>query len=182
MTLIKITDATVEPITLAEAKTHLRVDGTDDDALISALITAARTTAENRLHSTLLQSTWRLTLDAFPLLFRLEMAPILGVDSIRYYDAAGVQQTLDDAAWRLSGHRIEPVDLWPVTQHRLGAVEVTYKAGYGTAADSVPAPVKAWIKLALGDMYANRERSAERPVVAQDFADGLLDGYKIWAV
>ena len=182
MTLIKITDATVEPITLAEAKLHLRVDSNDDDALITALITAARTDCENRLQSTLLQTTWKAVLDDFELVLRLQRGPVMMVDSIKYFDVNGAQQTLDSAAYRVVGHCIEPVDLWPVTQYRLGAVEVTYTAGMGTTAAAVPMPVVAWIKLALGDLYASRERSAERPVVAQGFADALLDGYKIWAV
>jgi hypothetical protein len=37
----------MEPLTLSEAKTHLRVDGEDEDALISSLITASREVVEN---------------------------------------------------------------------------------------------------------------------------------------
>jgi uncharacterized phiE125 gp8 family phage protein len=190
MSLTKITDASVEPVTLQEAKLHLRViaDLADvaahpEDALIAALITAARTDCEDRLQRSLMQTTWKLEADAFPCgVIRLERAPIISVDTLKYFDADETQQTLATSAYRLSGHRVEVVDTWPATQPRIGAVELVYKAGYGTTADKVPAPIKAWILLAMGDMYTNRERSAERPVVAQGFADGLLDGYKIWAV
>jgi uncharacterized phage protein (predicted DNA packaging) len=37
----------MEPLTLSEAKIHLRVDGEDEDALISSLITASREVVEN---------------------------------------------------------------------------------------------------------------------------------------
>lgn len=187
MTTTRITDATTEPVTLGQAKAHLRVDGTDEDALIEALIKAARQDAENRLQRALLQSTWRLTLDAFPRalpndVIPLGWGPIISVSSVKYYDPAGTLQTLDPSAYRLADSGIEPVTSWPASQARRGAVEITYLAGYGTDANAVPAPIVQWILLALGDLYANRERSAERPVVAQGFADGLLDPYRVWAV
>lgn len=191
MSLIKTTDATVEPVSLQEAKLHLRVITypTDvaahpEDALIGALITTARTECENRIQRSLIETTWTLTLDTFPRcdFVRLQRGPIISLGSIKYIDTDGAQQTLDPATYRLSGHLVEPVDSWPATEARLGAVEIVYTAGYGTTAADVPAPIKSWILLALGDLYANRERSAERPVVAQGFADFLLDEYKVWAV
>ena len=68
MPTIKVTDATVEPITLAQAKAHLREeqDETHNDLLISSLITVARQAAEDRLQRTLIETTWLRTLDAFP--------------------------------------------------------------------------------------------------------------------
>ncbi len=186
MALIKITDATVEPLTLAQAKRHLREDLSDanNDADIQALITQARTDCENRLKSTLIRSTWRLTLDDFPAcLIRLERSPVISVTSIKYYDAGGVLRTIAAEAWRTSDHRIQPVDLyWPLCQDRIGAVEIEYVAGYGDAAAAVPAPLVAWIKLAITDLYEQRGRSAERPVLPQAFAEGLLYDYTIWAV
>lgn len=186
MTTTRISDATTEPVTLNQAKAHLRVDGSDEDSLISALITAARHDAENRLGRALLQSTWRLTLDGFPTspgsALALQMAPIIAITSVQHYDPAGVLQTLDPSAYRLADHSLEPTATWPATQARLDALQVTYTAGYGTTADKVPAPIVQWILLAIGDLFAHRERSAERPVVAQGFADGLLDPYRVWAV
>jgi uncharacterized phiE125 gp8 family phage protein len=64
--LQKIVDAVAEPVSLEEAKAHLRVDGTIDDAYIGALITAARTDAENRLQRSLTETTWRVTLGDVP--------------------------------------------------------------------------------------------------------------------
>jgi hypothetical protein len=55
-----------EPITLAEAKLHVRQDGTADDDLITALIVAARRSCETRLRQALVTQTWDLYLDAFP--------------------------------------------------------------------------------------------------------------------
>jgi uncharacterized phiE125 gp8 family phage protein len=181
MSLVKTVDSTSEALTLAQVKRHLRetlVDA-DNDADIEGLITSVRLDCENRLKSTLLESTWLLTLDAFPCIIRLEYGPIIAVQSVKYYDTAGILQTLSPSAWRVSDHRIQPVDLWPTTQlRRIGAVQVQYTAGYA----AVPGPVVDWMKLALTDLYEQRGRSAERPVLPQDFADGLLDAYRIWAV
>lgn len=55
-----------EPVTLAEAKLQARVEFDDDDALIWALVTAARKYAEARLRSALITQTWTLMLDSFP--------------------------------------------------------------------------------------------------------------------
>ena len=66
---LKINTApTEEPVTLAEAKTHLREDLADvgNDALITILITAARLHAENVCRRAFVTQKWDLYLDAFP--------------------------------------------------------------------------------------------------------------------
>jgi len=54
-----------EPVTLAEAKLHLRIDNTDDDDLISALITTARRWAEDYCDRTFVVSQYTMSLDSF---------------------------------------------------------------------------------------------------------------------
>jgi uncharacterized phiE125 gp8 family phage protein len=68
-TLVKISDAAVEPITLLQAKNFLRVDAdaTDDDDLIGLLIRAAREYAENFCRASFgSNESWKMTLDHFP--------------------------------------------------------------------------------------------------------------------
>ncbi|HND40602.1 MAG TPA: head-tail connector protein, partial [Accumulibacter sp.] len=100
-----------EPISLSEAKAHLRVDISDDDALITALITAARQFAETECTRALITQQWQLVLDAFPgpsLLgvpygvpysipghaILLDRPPVQSVESIQYQDMAGDWQTM----------------------------------------------------------------------------------------
>jgi Phage gp6-like head-tail connector protein len=64
--LVRLSDASVEPITLDDAKNYLRVEITDDDALISSLITAARMDCENEVDRSFVTTSWRLTMDYFP--------------------------------------------------------------------------------------------------------------------
>ncbi len=175
-------------MTLAQAKAHLRVDGADEDAYIQGLIEVARTTAEERLGRTLVNTAWRLTLDDFPEAFTLYMPPVASVQSVIYWSEAGEQLTLDPADYVLDavsepGFLVPaPNKAWPATDGRINAVVVNYTAGYGATATSVPAPIRHWMLLAIGDLFAQRERSSDRPALPQNFADGLLDPYKIWAL
>ena len=192
MTTIRITDATVEPLTLQEAKIHLNetLDDAGNDAYISALITVARQAAEERLGRTLIQTTLQRVLYGFPCsdAIRLYRPTVMAVEWVKYIDTSGVQQTLVPSdylrepgsepglLWPTWGQR------WPAVRHQPGAVVVQYQAGYGTTAAAVPAPIVHWIKLALTDLYENRARSSDRPAVPQDFAEGLLTGHHIWSL
>ena len=64
--LTRQTPPAVEPVTLSEAKAHLRVDSTDDDAYIATLITAAREWVEAYLDRTLVHTQWVMRFDRFP--------------------------------------------------------------------------------------------------------------------
>lgn len=59
-------EPSAEPVSTTEAKAHLRVDITDDDTYIGALITAARQEAEAYLRRALVTQKWQMTLDQFP--------------------------------------------------------------------------------------------------------------------
>jgi uncharacterized phiE125 gp8 family phage protein len=194
MPTIKITDtlAADECVTLAEAKAHLRVDGVDDDALITALITAARLDAEARMQRTLVETSWELHLDGFPAdgCMRLHNPPVQSITHVKYYDSTGAQQTLAPSAYVLDAAS-EPARLmlsygqsWPATYARPGAVQVQYLAGLPAADKAkVPETIKAWIKLRLGTLYANREQIALGVSVAEiPFVDALLDPYKVWSL
>ena len=191
MPITKVTEASSEPVSLSEAKAHLRVDHTDDDTLIGALITAARQDAEARMGRTLLPTSWKLELDAFPAgrCIRLHWPVVTAVTSVKYRDPAGVQETWDPANYQLDATS-EPARLclapdadWPDTQDdRVNAVEILYTAGWANAA-AVPGVIKAWIKLRLGTLYEHRaEVSAGMPISQIPFVDHLLDPYRVWSL
>lgn len=143
-----VTPPAREPITLAEAKAHLRVEHTADDAVvIPAQLRAARSFVENYLNRAIMKQRWRLSLDTFPGAdepVRLYRPPLMSVVTVRYLDGDGVWQTLhdaagappitgvatcavDDAAWIVPA---KPGDTWPDTLARAGAIEVVFDAGY----------------------------------------------------
>jgi len=145
-----ITAATVEPVTLDEAKLQCRVDVTDADTQISALITAARELAERLVDRVYAQSTWELWLDAFPDgEIRIAKPPITAIESITYLDDAGDTQTLSSASYTLDDVMVPnwvfPVSgvSWPSTYDSANAVRVRFTAGAAPA--DVPAIVKLWI-------------------------------------
>ena len=199
-----ITPPAAEPVSLAEAKLHLRVDFDDDDALIQALISAARQAAEMLIQRQLVTARWRMVLDSFPgpslmgvpagqtftlpgHAILLTKSPVASVVEICYLDLAGVSQFMPSAHYTVDKAcepaRITPVfgQIWPVALPQIGAVSVTFDAGYGSAAD-VPEGLKSWIKLRLGSLYAHREEVASMARGRIDplpFVDGLLDPYKV---
>ena len=157
-----VTEPTVEPITTAEAKLYLKVDISDEDALIAELIKAARIMAENYTGRQLVTATWELYLDEFPEVIELYRCPVGSVTSIKYYDSDNVLQTLStdyytvDAVSQPARIAEAPDYAWPSTEDRVNAVIVKYDAGYGLAA-SVPEPFKVAIKLTVGHLYETRQ-------------------------
>jgi uncharacterized phiE125 gp8 family phage protein len=199
-----ITPAAAEPVSLAEAKHHLRVDFDEDDALIQALICAARQAAEMLTQRQLVTARWRMVLDSFPgsglmgvpagqtfslpwHAILIPKSPLQSVVEIRYLDMAGAWQAIPAANYTVDSAcepaRITPVfgQIWPVSLPQIGAVSVVFDAGYG-GAGQVPEGLKSWIKLRLGSLYAHREEVASMARGRIDplpFVDGLLDPYKV---
>ena len=172
-----------EPVTLAEALAHLRedADGGANDAYVTTLITTARIACEDRTERSLITTPWALRLDAFPSAIELRQPPIIAVQTVAYLDANGTQQTLADTDYQVDpasepGWLVPAPDkAWPATQSgAINAVTVSYTAGYGATAASVPAPLIWWIKAAIRQMYD--ERGADVP---PDFGQGLLNPYRI---
>jgi len=188
MALIRIAAPASEPLALADAKAHCRVDHNDDDALITALIVAAREQAEHETGRALVTQTWELVHDTFPEAFVLRKAPIASVTSVKYLDpATGAEQTLDPADTLLDKDS-EPGYLvpaygkaWPTARAVPNAVRCRYVCGYGNAA-AVPQAIKQWMLLAIGTLYAQRETFASGTVanLPDRFWGSLLDPYRLY--
>lgn len=130
---ILIAEPTVEPVTLAQAKAHLRVTSASEDALISTLIKAARGYAESFCTKALVLQSRQLLLDELPGCIEIRHGPVRAVQSIQYLDSAGVLQTLATTEYRLDKHAgriVEAYDkTWPETYDEPNAVKVNYTAG-----------------------------------------------------
>jgi uncharacterized phiE125 gp8 family phage protein len=165
----RIVEPAVEPVTLAEAKSHLRIDAgfTADDAAISSLITAARIHVENVSGRTLIRSRWQIKLDHFPSWdIELPNPPIMSdAVTVTYVPSEGGQpiaftdfRTDRDATPAVI--RPQWNGLWPVARGAENDVTVTYWAGYGESASSAPVPARHCCLMLLGHWYANREAVA----------------------
>lgn len=191
MSLKLITAPAAEPILLATAKAHLRVDHSSDDALITSLITAARLAAEDRLGRRLINQTWELVIDAFPSAeIKVGVLPVVSITSVKYIDAAGAEITLAsdqytlDAdtlpGWLLPAYGVD----WPATRDVANAVRVRFVCGYGADGTAVPQPIIQWMLLTIGTLYAHREAvvAGQMAEVPRTFVDGLLDPYRLMEI
>lgn len=160
-TLVTTTPASVYPINLEEAKLHLKVDIDEDDDLIQGLIIPAATSrAEAFLNRRLMTQTVELRMDSFPCGgFALLADPIQSVDSVKYYDANNVEQTLSLSAYETDltpfAGWIRPVDSWPDTYDRLHAVRVSMTAGFASA-EEIPQAIRQGLLLDIWHLYENR--------------------------
>ena len=179
-----ITPPASEPVTLSDAKLHLRVDTTDDDSLISAMISAAREQAESETNTAIGSQTREIALDAFPEAFKLEGHPVASVTSIKYLDESGVEQTLNPADYSLDDYNAPGYvtigfgKQWPSTLAVPNAVKIRYVCGYTT----VPESIKTWIKLHVGTMYKQRESfvSGQAMAIPDRYFQRLLDPYRVF--
>lgn len=165
--LVRTVAPAVEPVSVSDAKAHLRVDTDADDSYITTLISAARQYCEERLDMTFIESTWVAKYDVFPLWeLLLPRPPMINESvSITYRDESGASQTITSGAGdfqvdaAVTPGRVYPNyhEVWPAVRGDENSVAVTYKAGYGSSASDVPAIVSHMIKLLCGHWYATRE-------------------------
>lgn len=173
------TPPAVEPLSLAEAKSHLRVDGDADDSFITDLIVSAREYVETHTRRALINQTVTAYMRDWPDHYQLKLPkpPLSSVTSVKYYDADNVQQTLSSSLYYVfkpskdSLGRVEIIDDWPTTYDRPDAIEIIYVAGYGSTSASVPSQAKHAMRLLIGHWYENREQ-----VVAGTIATSLPTG------
>lgn len=162
MALSIVTQPKLWPVTLDEAKTHLRVTATDEDELIFDLIRGATYWAENYTRTRVLTQTWKYFLDKFPGdIIKLPYPPVASVTHVKYYNSSNVQTTLvEDTDYRVDTDsepaRIEPINAWPATYDKVIPIEIQFVCGY-THPDLVEDPIKSAIKLRMADLYENRQ-------------------------
>ncbi|MBV9571448.1 MAG: phage head-tail connector protein [Alphaproteobacteria bacterium] len=173
MSLQLITPPAVEPVTLADAKLHLKVDTSDDDALIARLIIAARARAEWHTGRALNTQSWILWLDGWPLCAPIEIAlpPLQGVSSVTVYAPNDSASVIDPAAYQVDAASaparlaLKSTVLPPINLRAMNAVAVAFTAGYGSAATDVPAGIRDAILELTAFLYEHRgEAPAELPL------------------
>ncbi len=155
----------VEPVSLSEAKAHLRVDATDDDSLIQGLIAAARQTAEEHLRRALITQNWRLTLDRFPAgpVIALPRPPLASLAAITTYDEADAATVMPAADYLVDSAEtpgrvvLRQGRVWPPVGRRAAGVAIDFTAGYGAAATDVPEAIRQGILMLIGHFYERRE-------------------------
>lgn len=176
MTFTIVVPPTIEPITLEEARMHLRLtaDSNNDsppiyshpeDLLVLSLISAARDYCEQNLMRSLALQTVETVLDDFPAgAIELSGSPITQIVSIVYIDPDSNEQTLASSAYTLDNAqepgRVLPVDTWPKTAGTTNAVHIRYETGYSSDSPNlnpIPPSIRQAMLLLIGHWYENRE-------------------------
>lgn len=189
MGLSLVTAAVCEPISLPEAKVHLRIDGSDSDTYVSTLIVAARKQLENLTRRRFVQQTWDYTLAEFPVGdILLPIQPVSSITSVTYVNGSGVSTAFTDFSLISDGPRSRVVldynVSWPTIRVHGNAVTVRFVAGYEPSTDSpqdltagIPNDIKACLKLIIGDLYENRESSTQLRMEQLPTSRALISSY-----
>lgn len=173
--LTVITEPDAEPLTLEEAKTHLRFSSDHESDLIRSLIVAARKHAETYTGKSFITQELRLTRDSFPCdgdCIRLPRPPLASVTAdadwpdlgVFYTDTNGDEQEMDsslyvvDTTSGIGRIGLAYGETWPTDAiKQISAVRVQYLAGYGNLPSDVPDTIKSAMKLLIGHWFVNRE-------------------------
>lgn len=168
MALVMTCGPAVEPVTVAEANAHLRLDGSAEDILVASLILTSRLHIEAALGLALITQGWRLTLDRWPQSreaehgeVRFPLRPVQAVASVTVRALDGSPAIVAPDTYLLDGHalppRLVPNAAWPVPGRRAAGIEIAFTAGIGSAAADVPAPIRHAILLLVAHWYEHRD-------------------------
>lgn len=209
MGLSLVTGPTEEPVSLAEAKAHCRIDSTDDDGLLAGYILAARKYCEGDTRRAFLTQTWDYTIDyQWPYINKgvtfangqtyygspyqyhqiiLPFGNLQSVTSVTYIDQDGATQTLDTSQYTVksdetSGLINENYGItWPYTRYVIGAITVRFVAGWLPA--QFPDDLRMAMLMLIGTWYENRESvvlgRSEVPTVLPMATEAILSSYRI---
>lgn len=136
----------VEPVSVAQLRDWLRIDGSVEDATLQSLVTAARTTLEGWTRRAFIEQVWEITWSG-PFhggVLRLPLGPPVATGPVRLYDGAGVETSLAPAQVSLDLDDQRPAlriaGVAAAASAQRAVAEVTL--GYGAAAEDVPAPLR----------------------------------------
>jgi len=180
MYLRLVTAPSAEPVSLATVKTFLRVDASDEDAMITSLAKAAREHGENLSRRAFITQTWDMTLDAWPIGLRLRVyrPPLQSITSVKYLDSDNIEHTWTDYT---VDTRNEPGmiifnTLPSIALLKSGAITVRFAAGYGSSGSNVPERIINSILALTAYWYENRESHA----VPADIKKAFMAERAVW--
>lgn len=205
MGLKRLTDATVEPISTAEAKTFMRVSNSTEDTLIGTLIKAARQACEDYTGRAFINQTWEYNLDRFPSTRALDsdwdgvregpisslyspldyieipIAPLTAISSLVTYADDDSASTMDAGDYIVDLRRVPGRitlargSTWPVDLRTANAILITFTAGYGAAGANMPGTLVQAVYQATAFFFENRESGGLLP----EHVRTLLQPYRI---
>lgn len=206
---LKMTSAPAEePVDLSDdIKPFLRIDGSDDDTLLTTLGKVAREMVEKYTHLKLINQTWEMWLDRFPenevadlwwdgvrtghekLLnaglgyIDLPFAPISSFTSLVTYDDSNTPSTFAASNYTLDDSNLpgrlylNEGSVWPTDLRPRNSIVLTAVYGYGADGTNVPNTIKHAILTTINWLYENRGDCDTSELPAGIGA--MLDAYRI---
>ena len=164
MALLLTIPPSAEPLTLADVKAHLRLAISDDDAYLTALITAARRTIEARYGLVLMPQAWALFADNWPSdgVFHIPLWPVQSISSLTVFADDDTPATIDaahyylDAATRPARVALRQGRVFAPPGRTINGLKLSFSAGFGADASFVPAEIKQGLMATVADWYQNR--------------------------
>jgi uncharacterized phiE125 gp8 family phage protein len=195
---VLVSGPTVEPITPAEAKSHLNVSGTSKDNYISGLVTTARVNIERYLNRALITQSWKVYYGCWKqeLLIPFGRLQIAGASPgpaspvVKYYNTDGTLTTLAESDFYWVVNTTDPARIvrkydanYPELQYgRPDSIEIAFTAGYGAAASAIPDDIKHAVKLLIARYYENRSDVVIATTVGKipSYITDLIHSYKLY--
>lgn len=204
-TIRRVIEPAALPLSLNEAKAHLRLDGPGEDALVAAAIRAATDLVEEHLGRALTTQTWILSLDRWPARrvvhnvaggpisavwepathVALPRAPVQSVDSVMVFADDDTGTAFSPANYFLDTAG-EPARLTlrrgagaPVPTRAAGGIEVRFIAGYGDTQSDVPVALVEGIKRLVAHLFEHRDTIEPGAASMPANAEALLGPYRM---
>jgi len=186
MTLRLLTGPALEPVTLGEAKAHLRIDATDEDAFIASLITTARLQIETALDMALITQQQQWLGDDWPdgNIVELPLRPLQSIDAIRVRNIDNIASVLDPDSYTVDTASALPriasqTGDWPQPGATLNGIEIDITAGFGARADDVPQNICQALLMLTAFWFEHRDpTTAEDRRPLPEAVSDLLTPYK----
>lgn len=165
-----VTPPVEEPISLSEAKEFMRITSSDDDALITALIPAARLIIESYIRQAIIEQTWDLSLDFVPgdIWLQLYPAPLREIVHVQTEKRDGTTETDTTLSNYRTDTNSEPGriilkegETWPIDLQLGDSFRIRFKVGIGVDASEVDEALKTACKMLTLHLYENRDVCAE---------------------
>lgn len=196
------------PVSLADAKTHLRMDLSADDTYIDGLIAVATAAAEKFTGRALINRTYDMYLDAWPCeaarsnewwdgvregafvgnpvrALELPFPPLSSVSGVTYYDDS------DNAtAWASTNYHVDTKSepgrialkqggIVPLPTKTINGIKVSFVAGYGAGASNVPDVIVQAVKMIIAHLYEKRGEDKGEDAVVASGASKMLQAYRV---
>ena len=189
MPSILLSGPAAEPIALAHAKQHLRVEHDDDDDIIAALIAGSRIHVETQTRRALIAQSWRLGRDVWPDsgFVAVLPVPLIALDAARIHKADGTTQAIAVGSF-IVDKATAPARLGfargalPIPERPLAGIEIDVTCGYGDAPEDVPEPLRQAIRLLVAHWYENRGLVADQVAMLPQTAAALIAPFRVLAL